>query len=164
MERNREFRELVQKEKEKLENEEIFESAFYRQMLLCVAGEMTGGTLKRVELVKKPDETSGAFSSCESERKPLFLLFVQQKSLPQPPPQACGPPPDSHACLPGNPSVPARCGTSLAASPFSPSSLLNTERPPLHKEAGHTLWKKLCRRILLFLPYRPPARPGRHPV
>ena len=56
MERNREFRELVQKEKEKLENEEIFESAFYRQMLLCVAGEMTGGTLKRVELVKKPEE------------------------------------------------------------------------------------------------------------
>lgn len=59
MERNREFRELVQKEKEKLENEEIFESAFYRQMLLSVAGEMTGGTLKRVELVKKPGGNMG---------------------------------------------------------------------------------------------------------
>lgn len=55
MEQNREFRELVQKEKEKLANEEIFESAFYKQMLLSVAGEMTGGTLKQVEFAKEPE-------------------------------------------------------------------------------------------------------------
>lgn len=55
MERSRELRELIQREMEKLENEKIFESAFFRQMLLSVAGEMTGGTLKRVELVKEPE-------------------------------------------------------------------------------------------------------------
>lgn len=52
MERNGTFRELVQEEKRKLTNEEIFESAFYKEMLLSVAGELTGGTLKKVELVK----------------------------------------------------------------------------------------------------------------
>lgn len=56
MERNRELRELAQREMEKLETEKIFESAFFRQMLLSVAGEMTGGTLKRVELVKEPED------------------------------------------------------------------------------------------------------------
>ena len=55
MERNREYRELVRTETEKLENENIFESAFFRQMMLSVAGEITGGTLKKVELVKEPE-------------------------------------------------------------------------------------------------------------
>lgn len=80
MERNREFRELVQKEKEKLENEEIFESAFYRQMLLCVAGEMTGGTLKRVELVKKPEETWAGVCGTDGVR--LNLENVLTASFP----------------------------------------------------------------------------------
>ncbi len=56
MERNRELRELTQREMEKLETEKIFESAFFRQMLRSVAGEMTGGTLKRIELVKEPED------------------------------------------------------------------------------------------------------------
>ena len=55
MKQNREFRELVQKEKEKLTSEEIFESAFYKQMLFSVAGEITGGTLKQVEIKKEPE-------------------------------------------------------------------------------------------------------------
>lgn len=55
MKQNRKFRELVQKEKEKLTNEEIFESAFYKQMLLSVAEEITGGTLKQVEIKKEPE-------------------------------------------------------------------------------------------------------------
>lgn len=80
MERNREFRELVQKEKEKLENEEIFESAFYRQMLLSVAGEMTGGTLKRVELVKKPEETWAGVCGTDGVR--LNLKNVLTASFP----------------------------------------------------------------------------------
>ena len=80
MERNREFRELVQKEKEKLENEEIFESAFYRQMLLSVAGEMTGGTLKRVELVKKPEETWAGVCGTDGVR--LNLENVLTASFP----------------------------------------------------------------------------------
>lgn len=80
MERNREFRELVQKEKEKLENEEIFESAFYLQMLLSVAGEMTGGTLKRVELVKKPEETWAGVCGTDGVR--LNLENVLTASFP----------------------------------------------------------------------------------
>ncbi len=80
MERNREFRELVQKEKEKLENEEIFESAFYRQMLLSVAGEMTGVTLKRVELVKKPEETWAGVCGTDGVR--LNLENVLTASFP----------------------------------------------------------------------------------
>lgn len=80
MERNREFRELVQKEKEKLENEEIFESAFYQQMLLSVAGEMTGGTLKRVELVKKPEEIWAGVCGTDGVR--LNLKNVLTASFP----------------------------------------------------------------------------------
>lgn len=80
MERNREFRELVQKEKEKLENEDIFESAFYRQMLLSVAGEMTGGTLKRVELVKKPEEIWAGVCGTDGVR--LNLKNVLTASFP----------------------------------------------------------------------------------
>lgn len=80
MERNREFREMVQKEKEKLENEDIFESAFYRQMLLCVAGEMTGGTLKRVELVKKPEEIWAGVCGTDGVR--LNLKNVLTASFP----------------------------------------------------------------------------------
>ena len=80
MEKNREFRELVQKEKEKLENEDIFESAFYRQMLLSVAGEMTGGTLKRVELVKKPEEIWAGVCGTDGVR--LNLKNVLTASFP----------------------------------------------------------------------------------
>ena len=66
MERNGTFRELVQEEKRKLTNEEIFESAFYQEMLLSVAGELTGGTLKKVELVKSPE--SGWAGKCNDRR------------------------------------------------------------------------------------------------
>ncbi len=55
MERNGIFRELVQEKKKELARDEIFESAFYKEMLLSVAGELTGGTLKKVELVKLPE-------------------------------------------------------------------------------------------------------------
>ena len=57
MERDRTFREMVQEEKKKLMNEEILESVFYKEMLLSVAGELTGGTLKKVELVKLPESS-----------------------------------------------------------------------------------------------------------
>ncbi len=66
MERDGTFRELVQEEKRKLTNEEIFESAFYKEMLLNVAGELTGGTLKKVELVKLPE--SGWAGKCNARR------------------------------------------------------------------------------------------------
>ncbi len=66
MERSGAFRELVQEEKRKLTNEEIFESAFYQEMLLSVAGELTGGTLKKVELVKLPE--SGWAGKCNDRR------------------------------------------------------------------------------------------------
>ena len=55
MERNGIFRELVQEKKKEFTKDEIFESAFYKEMLLSVAGELTGGTLKKVELVKLPE-------------------------------------------------------------------------------------------------------------
>ena len=71
MERNGTFRELVQEEKRKLTNEEIFESAFYKEMLLSVAGELTGGTLKKVELVKFPE--SGWAGKCNTRRVQLNL-------------------------------------------------------------------------------------------
>ena len=66
MERNGAFRELVQEEKRKLANENIFETAFYKQMLLSVAGELTGGSLKTVELVKLPE--SGWAGKCNARR------------------------------------------------------------------------------------------------
>lgn len=66
MERNGTFRELVQEEKRKLTNEGIFESAFYKEMMLSVAGELTGGTLKKVELVKFPE--SGWAGKCNTKR------------------------------------------------------------------------------------------------
>lgn len=66
MERNGAFWELVQEEKRKLANENIFETAFYKQMLLSVAGELTGGTLKTVELVKLPE--SGWAGKCNARR------------------------------------------------------------------------------------------------
>ena len=53
MERGRTFRELVQEEKKKLMKEEILESAFYKETLLSVAGELTGGTLKKVEHIQE---------------------------------------------------------------------------------------------------------------
>lgn len=71
MERNGTFRELVQEEKRKLTNEEIFESAFYKEMLLSVAGELTGGTLKKVELVKLPE--SGWAGKCNTKRVMLNI-------------------------------------------------------------------------------------------
>lgn len=71
MERNGTFRELVQEEKRKLTNEGIFESAFYKEMLLSVAGELTGGTLKKVELVKFPE--SGWAGKCNTRRVQLNL-------------------------------------------------------------------------------------------
>ncbi len=55
MERNGIFRELVQEKKKEITKDEIFESVFYKEMLLSVAGELTGGTLKKVELVKLPE-------------------------------------------------------------------------------------------------------------
>lgn len=74
MERNGTFRELVQEEKRKLTNEGIFESAFYKGMLLSVAGELTGGTLKKVELVKFPE--SGWAGKCNTKR---VLLNIENR-------------------------------------------------------------------------------------
>ena len=74
MERNGTFRELVQEEKRKLTNEGIFESAFYKEMLLSVAGELTGGTLKKVELVKFPE--SGWAGKCNTKR---VLLNIENR-------------------------------------------------------------------------------------
>lgn len=71
MERNREFRERVQEEKKKMMNDEIFESAFYKEMLVSIAGEMTGGTLKKVELVKNRESTWAG--RCNDQRVQLNL-------------------------------------------------------------------------------------------
>ena len=80
MERNREYRELVRTETEKLENERIFESAFFRQMMLSVAGEITGGTLKKVDLVKEPEwECAG---TCSRDRVVLNLRNFMTVSFP----------------------------------------------------------------------------------
>ena len=76
MEQNREFRELVQKEKEKLAKEEIFESGFYKQLLLSVASEITGGSLKQVELKKEP-ESPWAGKCSEKE----VFLNLDRKSV-----------------------------------------------------------------------------------
>ncbi len=80
MERNGTFRELVQEEKRKLMNEEIFESAFYKEMLLSVAGELTGGTLKKVELVKFPE--SGWAGKCNTRRVMLNIENCVTASFP----------------------------------------------------------------------------------
>lgn len=80
MERNGTFRELVQEEKRKLMNEEIFESAFYKEMLLSVAGELTGGTLKKVELVKFPE--SGWAGKCNTKRVLLNIENCVTASFP----------------------------------------------------------------------------------
>ncbi len=80
MEQNREFRELVQKEKEKLAKEEIFESAFYKQLLLSVAFEITGGTLKQVELKKEPE--SPWAGKCSEKQVFLNLLNSITASFP----------------------------------------------------------------------------------
>ncbi len=74
MERNRTFRELVQEKKKELTKEEIFETAFYQEMLLSVAGELTGGTLKKVELVKLPE--SGWAGRCNDRR---VLLNIENR-------------------------------------------------------------------------------------
>ena len=80
MERNREFRELVEEEKKKLTNDAIFESAFYREMLRSIAGEMTGRTLKRVELVKEEESTWAG--RCNDRRVLLNLLNSITESFP----------------------------------------------------------------------------------
>lgn len=80
MERNREYRELVRTETEKLENENIFESAFFRQMMLSVAGEITGGTLKKVELVKEPEGRCAG--TCSRDKVVLNLQNFMTVSFP----------------------------------------------------------------------------------
>lgn len=80
MEKNREFREQVQKEKEKLAKEEIFESGFYKQLLLSVAFEITGGTLKQVELKKEPE--SPWAGKCSEKQVFLNLLNSITASFP----------------------------------------------------------------------------------
>ncbi len=80
MERNREYREFVRTETEKLENEKIFESVFFREMMLSVAGEITGGTLKKVDLVKEPEwECAG---TCSRDRVVLNLRNFMTVSFP----------------------------------------------------------------------------------
>lgn len=74
MERDRTIRELVQEKKKKLMKEEILESAFYKEMLLSVAGELTGGTLKKVKLVKLPE--SGWAGRCNERR---VLLNIENR-------------------------------------------------------------------------------------
>lgn len=73
MERNGIFRELVQEKKKELTRDEIFESAFYKEMLLSVAGELTGGTLKKVEMVKPESDWAGR---CNDRRVLLNLRKV----------------------------------------------------------------------------------------
>jgi hypothetical protein len=80
MERNGTFRELVQEEKRKLTNDGIFESAFYKEMLLSVAGELTRGTLKKVELVKFPE--SGWAGKCNDRRVLLNIENSVTTSFP----------------------------------------------------------------------------------
>lgn len=80
MERNRTFRELVQEKKRELTKEEIFETAFYQEMLLSVAGELTGGTLKKVELVKLPE--SGWAGRCNDRRVLLNIENSVTASFP----------------------------------------------------------------------------------
>ena len=80
MERNRTFRELVQEKKKELMKEEIFETAFYQEMLLSVAGELTGGTLKKVELVKLPE--SGWAGRCNDRRVLLNIENSVTASFP----------------------------------------------------------------------------------
>lgn len=80
MERDRTFRKLVQEKKKKLMKEEILESAFYKEMLLSVAGELTGGTLKNVELVKLP-ESSWA-GRCNDQRVLLNIENSVTASFP----------------------------------------------------------------------------------
>ncbi len=80
MERNRTFRELVQEKKKELTKEEIFETAFYQEMLLSVAGELTGGTLKKVELVKLPE--SGWAGRCNDRRVLLNIENSVTASFP----------------------------------------------------------------------------------
>ena len=83
MERGRTFRELVQEEKKKLMKEEILESAFYKETLLSVAGELTGGTLKKVELVKLPE--SGWAGRCNDQRVLLNIENSITASFPSVP-------------------------------------------------------------------------------
>ena len=80
MERNGIFRELVQEKKKELARDEIFESAFYKEMLLSVAGELTGGTLKKVELVKLPE--SGWAGRCNDRRVLLNIENSVTASFP----------------------------------------------------------------------------------
>ncbi len=80
MERNRTFWELVQEKKKELTKEEIFETAFYQEMLLSVAGELTGGTLKKVELVKLPE--SGWAGRCNDRRVLLNIENSVTASFP----------------------------------------------------------------------------------
>ena len=71
MERNGILRELVQEKKKELTRDEIFGSAFYQEMLLSVAGELTGGTLKKVELMKLPES-----DWAEPSAFPLRILIL----------------------------------------------------------------------------------------
>lgn len=80
MERNRTFRELVQEKKKELMKAEIFETAFYQEMLLSVAGELTGGTLKKEELVKLPE--SGWAGRCNDRRVLLNIENSVTASFP----------------------------------------------------------------------------------
>lgn len=49
------WKQQVQEEKEHLKDYEIFESADYMELLRSITSEITGGTLKEVQLVKEPD-------------------------------------------------------------------------------------------------------------
>lgn len=53
------WKQRVQEEKEHLKDYEIFESADYMELLRSITSEITGGTLKEVQLVKEPDAHYG---------------------------------------------------------------------------------------------------------
>ena len=74
------WKQQVQEEKEHLKDYEIFESADYMELLRSITSEITGGTLKEVQLVKEPDAPYGG--KCSSLRILLNIANEVTRSFP----------------------------------------------------------------------------------
>lgn len=74
------WKQRVQEEKEHLKDYEIFESADYIELLRSITSEITGGTLKEVQLVKEPDAPYGG--KCSSLRILLNIANEVTRSFP----------------------------------------------------------------------------------
>ena len=74
------WKQRVQEEKEHLKDYEIFESADYMELLRSITSEITGGTLKEVQLVKEPDAPYGG--KCSSLRILLNIANEVTRSFP----------------------------------------------------------------------------------